>query len=879
MTLSGEVELGSTEFSKLNIAARRDLPVLASILRKAVEAADPQEVKALRQGWLGATAVSQKRPEIELTDKEIAWLADHKIIRLGVDPSSPPFEFIDEGNLYQGIASDYVRLINGRLGTKMERVQGLSWLQVIEGINNRSVDVLPAASRTPARERTMSFTQAYSELPVVVLTRDDYPFVAGLEDLTARMVALVNGFAVTELAMAQVPKIVQYEVATALEALQAVSLGHAEATVMNLAVATHLLKRHNLANIKVAAPAGIELPGLSFAVRKDWPELVGILNKVLGSITPEEESAINAKWIAVRFEHVTDRSALIRLGTQVGGVALVIVLVIFIWNRRLQKEVRQRKLAESDMEAAKNEAERLTQAKSDFIAVISHEIRTPMNGVLGMARLLTETQLDKEQSECVDTVVESGEALLTIIDDLLDISKIDAGKLEIESLPFLVNEVVGHAIALMKSRADEKGLPLSSVIDAQIPDVVVGDPLRIRQIMLNLISNSVKFTDEGSVTVEARLDSQTDTAAILSFIVTDTGKGISPEAQKTLFFDYDQGSATVARKYGGTGLGLAICRRLADMMDGEITVESAVGKGSTFRFRASFEIDKVTDVELLRKRIRSDASSPVGNRGTHSLSVLQVEDNKTNRVVIERILTRVGHRVSSVVDGEKALEALKAGEFDVVLMDRHMPVMDGLEATRRIRKMPGAVASIPIFGLTASASQDDIDACIGAGMNDCFGKPVDAMELRALLDGLGSESRSTSPTQSPMIDEEKPLAVELDQPPIDLNQLAKILGADDDEELFFVLDMFNGEFPKLFAKLETAIADREPQSTHDCAHAAKGAAANAGAHMLTELLQELEVDAHLENWTEGESRMEAVKSEYARVVRFCQDRRQVAEVT
>ncbi len=403
----------------------------------------------------------------------------------------------------------------------------------------------------------------------------------------------------------------------------------------------------------------------------------------------------------------------------------------------MHADITERKKAEAAMRAAKEEADRANQAKSDLVAMVSHEVRTPMNGVLGMARLLQELDLDNEQRECADTIVASGESLLHIVDDLLDVSKLEAGRLELESAPFIASDVVEQSVALMASRADEKGLMLTYKIDPNIPAVLTGDPHRLRQVMLNLISNAIKFTAKGSVTAKAALKSEKGGFAVVGFSVTDTGQGIKPENRKKLFLPYSQGAIDVARKYGGTGLGLTICRRLVKLMDSEIKLRSTVGKGSSFHFDVSFAIDRKTDAADLREATAMPAAMARDKiASVRPLNILQVEDNEINRDVAEKILTRAGHRVTSVGNGAEALEVIRTGGFDIVLMDRDMPKMDGIKATRLIRAMDGPVAAIPIVGITASAIQAQLDDCLDAGMNACLTKPVDSIELRDTLEGL-----------------------------------------------------------------------------------------------------------------------------------------------
>jgi two-component system, sensor histidine kinase and response regulator len=422
-------------------------------------------------------------------------------------------------------------------------------------------------------------------------------------------------------------------------------------------------------------------------------------------------------------------------------------------------DITDRKLAEEALKVAKDLAEAAADARSEFVAVVSHEVRTPMNGVLGMARLLRDTDLDADQRESVDIVVSSGEYLLTILDDLLDISKLDADKLEIETVPFMMSDVVGKALSVMAIRAQEQGLLLHSDVASGLPDVMLGDPHRLRQILLNLISNAIKFTSKGTVAVSVKTEGQTTRTVSLILSVTDTGAGIAPEIQQKLFSDYTQGAVEVARKYGGTGLGLAICRRLAGLMGGEIGVESELGAGSTFYLKIPLAIASPEEAATMTSQAATAHGMDRNRRSSSSLRILQVEDNETNRNVAEKILTRVGHHVVSVENGLQALEVLESSSessvFDIILMDRHMPQMDGIEATKRLRKLPGLVAAIPIVGVTAGATKSELNSCLAAGMNIVLTKPLDGNELLAVIARLASDDVAAD--QPPRVD--KPVLV------------------------------------------------------------------------------------------------------------------------
>lgn len=403
-----------------------------------------------------------------------------------------------------------------------------------------------------------------------------------------------------------------------------------------------------------------------------------------------------------------------------------IFLDLYTQKQELKELLQKLEKNNKELEIQKIKAEEATRVKAMFLANMSHEIRTPLNGIIGISKILEESNLKKEQIELTRIITSSGENLLNIINDILDFSKIEAGQIQLENIEFNLSEVINNIVKLLKLNAEKKGISMSVEINNDIPKILRGDPFRLNQIMTNLVNNAIKFTEKGSVAIQVNLLNKENNTVGLLFKIIDTGIGISKEGRKKLFKQFSQSESSTTRKYGGTGLGLSICSNLVSLMNGEIGVESEVNKGSKFWFKLNYKYTVKEKEDVRIEKIDIPAN----------LKILYAEDNLVNQRVTKFLLQKINAECDIAANGKQAVEMFKTKKYDLILMDMYMPEIDGIESTKIIRELEkNSQTEHPVFivAVTANAFSEDKQKCMEAGMNEFISKPFKEAELMKII--------------------------------------------------------------------------------------------------------------------------------------------------
>jgi two-component system sensor histidine kinase EvgS len=594
------------------------------VLNQAVLAMTHSEHRAVREPWLQSSIPETEDSTLRLSEEESGFLRRNPNLEVAFRQDWPPFEFSQDGGA-RGLVPDLVaRLeeqLSVRFGRRMLETGQVPEDQLSEGV----IDILPAVTRTPRLEESFLFSRAYLTVPIALAIRDDGRFIGELRELRDERVGVVNRQAGHDYLLINHPDLDLYPVSSVEQGLLALSNGDLDAMVTHIPAVSYTVARLGLSNLRITSITPYQYE-LRFAVRKDQPELLGILNKALGSLDSNETDAIYNRWIHLDIEQETDYTVVRRILL----IAVMVVLIFLYWNRKLSREVDERirsetalRRSEDELRSAKQDAERLARqaeaaslAKSEFLANMSHEIRTPMNAVIGYSDLLSNTVKDPQQRNYLNAIRAGSRSLLMLINDILDLSRIEAGKMRLDYSAVSVRRLLSDVRHIFDLRATEQGISLEVSVDSRMPAAMRLDETRLRQVLFNLVGNAIKFTHQGGVTVRATATPQVDDEADASqrtlksqLVVTvqDTGIGIPEDQQQQIFDAFEQQEGQSSRRYGGTGLGLAISRKLVRMMGGELQVESEPGNGSTFTVR-------LPDVEVTSEEAEDDGQPQESER-------------------------------------------------------------------------------------------------------------------------------------------------------------------------------------------------------------------------------------------------------------------------
>ncbi len=699
--LASELSLKNTKREDLRFGVQIEKPLLSTIMQKGLDSITKKEKEKLINKWMGSIQ-EYAGGHIELSHNEIAYL-DKNTIKYCINPSGLPFEGLNDEEEHVGMSADYYSLFERMLSAKFKLVRTDNWNDSINHIKQEKCDMLALGMETHARKEYLNFTSHYIEVPLVVATRVDVPFINNILDLEGEKIGIIRGDAFVNILRLKYPSLTLVEVDNINQGLDKVKNEELFAYVDTLASIGYEFQSEYFGELKIAGKISEDLK-LSIAVVKKDQVLLNILQKAVNNLTNEKHREILTKWVPIKYQSQVDYTMLwaVLLG------AFFVVGLIFYWNMMVVK-IR-------------------TKAKDDFLAVMSHELRTPMNAIIGLSALLKLSSLDATQKTYVQKLEVSGGYMMQLVNNLLDFAKVKNDGFELAQQGFRLDIALRSVKNILEQKAQDKGIELSLVGEDLLSVSIAGDREHLSQVLINLVNNAIKYTEEGNVTLEVnQLTSSTQNSVRLQFRVADTGIGIAAEDIKNLFDPYQRVNNSQSNFNEGVGLGLAISKSLVELMGGQLKVKSKVGEGSCFYFELVFDIAE--DFAVSQEILSEDLNNFVLPAG---IQILLTDDAPLNRYVGGEMIKNMGGNVSFASTGEGAIAQLQQRSFDVILMDISLPGKDGFEVSRWVRAH-GLNPNIPIIALTSYDLSRLKQEYQEAGINSFLSKPFAYQELYQVI--------------------------------------------------------------------------------------------------------------------------------------------------